>query len=37
MPAVMQQAGNNESHQESGLILMHKNDPKVKAAIVHYP
>jgi hypothetical protein len=31
--------GNNESHQESGLIfkVMDKNDPKVKAAIVHYP
>jgi hypothetical protein len=30
--------GNNESHQESGLIfkVMDKNDPKVKAAIVHY-
>jgi hypothetical protein len=38
MPAVMQQVGNNESHQESGLIfkVMDKNDPKVKAAIVHY-
>jgi hypothetical protein len=29
--------GNNESHQESGLIfkVMDKNDPKVKAAIAH--
>jgi hypothetical protein len=35
MPAVMQQVrGNNESHQESGLIfkVMDKNDPK-KAAV----